>query len=52
MKSHPLYPVMALTLVAIVGLAIGLTGDGYEDALACAGLAFCLIPIAAALRRR
>ncbi|WEK46538.1 MAG: hypothetical protein P0Y56_16250 [Candidatus Andeanibacterium colombiense] len=52
MSSRPLFPILAIAAIALAGLILGLTGETWEDWLADAALAFCLIPIAwAALRR-
>lgn len=52
MTRHPLAPIAAIALASFAGLVIGLTGDGWEDALAALGLALSVAPIAVALLRR
>ncbi len=49
---HPLVPIAAIALASFAGLVIGLTGDGWEDAVAALGLALSVAPIAVALLRR
>ncbi|WP_172700956.1 MULTISPECIES: hypothetical protein [unclassified Novosphingobium] len=52
MRRHPLVPIAAIAVVSFAGLVIGLTGDGWEDALAALGLALSVAPIGVALLRR
>ncbi|MBO9604292.1 MAG: hypothetical protein J7496_17470 [Novosphingobium sp.] len=52
MSRHPLFPVLLIATIALAGLILGLTGDSWEDWLANAALALCLIPIGRASLRR